>query len=111
MLREEPHKKIEAMLNSLEGIRRATAPAFFYTRLRARMDKELENAGGGFFVRLFTRPALSLSLAAIIVLLNITTITQMWQQDSQPVENSTQLSATEYALTTYAVYDESAVEP
>ncbi|WEK35686.1 MAG: hypothetical protein P0Y53_24635 [Candidatus Pseudobacter hemicellulosilyticus] len=104
-------KKIEEVLNSLDGLQRAQAPAFFYTRLRARMDNELENARSGLLGRLLTRPALSLSLAAIIVLLNITTITRMWNQDSQYTESSQQTATTDYALATYAVYDEGGLEP
>lgn len=35
------HNKMEETLSSLDGIQRATAPDFFYTRLNARMEKEL----------------------------------------------------------------------
>ena len=35
-------KKLEELLSSLDGVQRATAPDFFYTRLRARMEKGLE---------------------------------------------------------------------
>lgn len=106
--------KQEVTLQSLDGIHRAKAPAFFYTRLRARMEKELENAGsGGTIGRLLTRPTLSLSIAAIILLLNVTAILQMWKQDSSlPLDtNSQQLVMADYPLDTYPVYDETPVEP
>lgn len=35
------HNKMEEALSSLDGIQRAAAPDFFYTRLSARMEKEL----------------------------------------------------------------------
>jgi|APLak6261675434_1056106.scaffolds.fasta_scaffold16898_2 hypothetical protein len=35
------HNKIEESLSSLDGVQRAAAPDFFYTRLSARMEKEL----------------------------------------------------------------------
>ena len=35
------HQKIEESLSSLDGVQRAAAPDFFYTRLNARMEKEL----------------------------------------------------------------------
>jgi hypothetical protein len=35
------HNKMEETLSSLDGIQRAAAPDFFYTRLSARMEKEL----------------------------------------------------------------------
>lgn len=107
-------QKHEDVLSSLDGIQRAKAPAFFYTRLRARMENELEVAGGGIIGRLLTRPGLALSIAAIILMLNITAILQMWQQDSPPApaENTAQqLVMADYSLDTYPVYDETTVEP
>lgn len=35
------HNQIEETLSSLDGVQRAAAPDFFYTRLTARMEKEL----------------------------------------------------------------------
>lgn len=106
-------QKIDEVLNSLEGIQRAKAPAFFYTRLRGRMERELENTGGPL-VRLLTRPALALSLAAIILILNTTAIMEMWQQEETvSVESAQQqqLLASEYPMGTYPVYDETPVAP
>lgn len=37
------NKKIEEILNSLDGVKRAPAPDFFYTRLKARMLARLED--------------------------------------------------------------------
>lgn len=33
------NNRIDNVLNSLDGVQRASAPDFFYTRLRARMEK------------------------------------------------------------------------
>ena len=104
----------EEILNSLDGIHRAKAPAFFYSRLRARMENELENAGGGGVLgRLLSRPGLSLSIAAVVLLLNATAILQMWKKDNTnaPDINSQQLVMADYSLDTYPVYDETPVEP
>lgn len=105
-------KEIDEILGSLDGTRRAKAPAFFYTRLRGRMERELENTGGPL-VRLLTKPALALSLAAVILILNTTTIMEMWHQEkAAPVEpTQQQLLASEYTLGTYPVYDETPVAP
>jgi hypothetical protein len=106
-------QEIDEVLSSLEGIQRAKAPAFFYTRLRGRMERELENTGGPL-VRLLTRPALALSLAAIILILNTTAIMEMWQQEkSVSVESAQQqqLLASDYPMSTYPVYDETPVAP
>ncbi len=104
-------KEIEDVLNSLEGIQRAKAPAFFYTRLRGRMDRELESAGGPI-VRLLTRPVLALTLAAIVLILNATTVMEMWQQEKKvPADNTQQMIASDYSMGTYPVYEETPVAP
>src|SRR5690242_3005448 len=36
------NNKIEDILGSLDGVQRASVPDFFYTRLKARMEKGLE---------------------------------------------------------------------
>ncbi len=41
MKSEDLHNNIEQSLSSLDGIQRAVAPDFFYTRLAARMEKAL----------------------------------------------------------------------
>lgn len=105
-------KEIDEVLGSLDGIQRAKAPAFFYTRLRGRMERELENTGGPL-VRLLTRPALALGLAALILILNTTTIMEVLHQEKAAVSETTQqqLLASEYSLSTYPVYDETSIAP
>lgn len=110
MSTELNNKKIEDVLESLGGIRRAKAPDFFYTRLKARMDGEMELAGGPIG-RLLTRPALALSLAVIILVMNIAVIMQLWNQEpALPTDNPT-MAAVDYNIGTYPVYDENPVEP
>ena len=37
------NNKTEEILNSLDGLQRATSLDFFYTRLRAKMEKGIES--------------------------------------------------------------------
>ena len=101
---------INEVLGSLDGIQRAKAPAFFYTRLKARLEREFDNAGP--LVRLLTKPALALTFAAIILVLNTAVIMQLWQQDSNltTTDNSTMVVA-DYTMGAYPVYDENLPEP
>lgn len=105
--------QFDQILDGLDGIERAKAPAFFYTRLKARMERDLENSGGPL-IRLLTRPALALTLVAIVLIINATAILQMWHSDSTSSganSESSQLVASEYPISTYPVYDENPVEP
>lgn len=65
-------QKIEAILNSLEGMDRASPGPFFYTRLRARM----ENAAGLTDKILFyiTRPAVGIAAVLLIIVINAVAI-------------------------------------
>jgi len=110
MSTELNNKKIEDVLNSLGGMSRAKAPDFFYTRLNARMDGEME-LSGGTIGRLLTRPALALSLAVIILVMNVTVIMQLWEQDSSlPLDNPA-VAAVDYNAGTNPVYEENTIEP
>ena len=40
-MNKERNNRIDEMLNSLDGVKKAVAPDFFYTRLRARLEKGL----------------------------------------------------------------------
>jgi hypothetical protein len=111
---EMNNKEHDEILDSLRGMKRAVAPEFFYTRLRARMEQELETASIGRFGRLLTKPALSLGLAGIILLLNITTIMKMVQQPAGPsaTEASAPVVIADYSsIDTYPVYDDITSEP
>lgn len=104
------NKKIEDVLNSLGGMSRAKAPDFFYTRLKARMDGEME-LSGGTIGRLLTRPALALTLAVIILVMNVTVIMQLWDKESSvPIDNFP-VAAVDYNVGTYPVYEENPLEP
>ncbi len=95
----------ESLLESVKGMERATAPAFFYTRLKARMEKEkMINP----VFRWFTQPAVSLSFVAVVLIMNIMTITKMFRSpdpDTDFNEIAT-IMASEYGIANYPVYDE-----
>lgn len=102
---------IDQVLESLEGIQRAKAPGFMYTRIQSRMEKEFDQVG--LIGRWLTRPALTLSLAAIILIANVTTVFQMMKQNSATpaADNSPVVASVDYAVGAYAVYDENPIEP
>ena len=66
----DKNKKIEEILNSLEGSRRAAVPDFFYTRLKARMEKGLEPVKQSWVLR----PAFALSALLVVLLVNAAVI-------------------------------------
>jgi hypothetical protein len=82
-------EQIGKTIASIDGIGKADAPPFFYTRLQARLDKK--TAPSGSFRILGLRPVLSLAVLALLVVLNITTIRSYLR--SSKTETSSQQSA------------------
>ena len=88
--------KTEEILNSLDGIGRATAPEFFYTRLKARMEKELLKKNQRPWI---LRPAFAIATLALILIVNAAVIFQ-GNKASEPTATETDFSsiASEYSF-------------
>ena len=67
----ENNNKIEDILSSLDGVKRATAPDFFYTRLKARMEKDILPAPERPWI---LRPVYALGALAVVLLVNAAVI-------------------------------------
>jgi hypothetical protein len=67
------NNKIEEILNSLDGNQRAEPPAFFHTRLKARMERELGQRARGNKAWIL-RPAYALTALMMVLVINITVI-------------------------------------
>lgn len=81
----EKDKKLEDILNSLDGVRRAEAPVFFYTRLKARMERELEP-----FLPVSKRryPAFALAAVIAVMLINAFVLFSRNGNSAEPVASS-----------------------
>lgn len=67
-MRTDKERKLEEILNSLDGIRRAEAPDFFYTRLKARMERGWDTPQP-VAKKLF--PAYALAAVILLMLINV----------------------------------------
>ena len=65
-------EKINEAMDSLEGLGKAGAPPFFYTRLEARMEQELAPTRGA--LAFFSNPKWSVALLSLFMILNIGSI-------------------------------------
>ncbi len=95
----KPENKTEEILNSLDGMAKATAPDFFYTRLKARMEKELgkkENLKRPWILR----PVFAIATLGVILLVNAAVIFQgNDNSESTTIETDTyQAIAAEFKL-------------
>jgi hypothetical protein len=89
---------IEQTLASLDGIKRVAAPDFFYTRLTARMEKELTTPA---WIP-FGKPVWLIATLLIFLVLNTMMIKQTKLSNSNSIlvsaESNLQLFAAEYEL-------------
>lgn len=102
-------KEFDPVLDSLDGIQRAEMPAFFYTRLQSRLEKQ--NGQEGAFWKILTKPAFSLLTLSLLVVLNVAAIRYFTKNHT--VVNTKQSSAiqnfaNEYDLGINSVYSDNA---
>ena len=108
---EQINKLVEEALNSVEDVQHAVAKPFLFTRINARMSKEVESAWEkfGWFI---TRPAVALTGLCMILLINaIVIITNKTANDVAATEQVAQNSADEFSYTVSTIYDNENTQP
>jgi len=101
MKKNRPTPLADEYINSLQGIQQVETDPFFYTRLKARMEKDI-NTDRGFSLK----PAWLVSLLAIFVVINSYFLITQAQFSKETSSQSTPLQkfATEYDLSVSTPY-------
>ena len=100
MNQEHDNQRLERILDSLEGIRKADPPPFLYTRIKARMEKRSpptwERISG-----VLSRPWVATCLAVILIAVNAYIVFNARNVvTEQPTDDHLFASNTEYATHT-----------
>ena len=105
------NNKEQRILNSLDGLQKAAAPDFFYTRLIGRMENEQPEYNTGWQLR----PVILTISLSVVLLVNIMVLTQLNTQSagkrtvpsvtSAGEGNTVQSFANAYNLNTESVYE------
>ena len=93
--------RADSTLNSLDGIGRAQANPFFYTRVKARLEEQR-----GFWAksaRILGQPALAFSAAILFVAINIGVALNNHATANDKLTDASQVMDTEYATLTYSL--------
>lgn len=103
--RTDIEKRIEETLNSLDGIQRAVPRPYFYTRLKARIDKAYNGWNGiaGFI----GRPVYALAMICIVLFVNAWIVFKT-ENDEKSINNNQQTITDlpdEYNLTVTTLYN------
>ena len=97
-MNEQKAHKIESVLNSLDGCSSATAPDFFYTRLKSKMERGVEPES---FRYLLLRPAFALGVLVFLVTANTALMIERQINSTETIQadnDYTQSMAMEYKL-------------
>lgn len=99
--------RTEKIMTSLDGLQKAAAPAYFYTRLTGKMQQDMEV---GRKTTLLLRPAFAVGLLTVFLIVNIISIAQFTDQSKNKVTHekkqaTIQTFAEAYGLNTTTVYE------
>ncbi|MEP7254921.1 MAG: hypothetical protein ABI666_04045 [Ferruginibacter sp.] len=102
------NNRTERVMGSLDSLQKATAPDFFYTRLKGKMQMEMEPAKKPFFL---LRPAFITAVLSIFLIINVFSLFEIGKVPkqntaTQPNNQATIESfATAYNMNTGSVYE------
>lgn len=100
------NSKSEEIISSIDGIRRATTPEFFYTRLKARMEKEILPASNKPAV---LRPVFVVSMLVVVLMLNAAVILSGKNSSSTVAASNTETEALQSIAAEYSPTDVSSL--
>lgn len=102
----EKNNNPDQILNSFDNINRAEMPGFFYTRLKARMEKELTSKPQ---VRSWVfRPAFAFVALVLVILINISVFLKDKLSDKETTATETEVLqsiASEYNINSNLTYE------
>jgi hypothetical protein len=95
-------KSIDAILNSLEGVQRATPGPFFFTRVSARLQRE-QKSFWQMIAGVISRPSVAITGLCLVLLANIWVA--VTQSEKTASAQSTEMTLTdEYAIASNSFY-------
>jgi hypothetical protein len=97
-------QEVDKTLDSFEGIQRASANPFLFTRIRATLQKEEKNVWSQVFA-FISRPAIAFAGIAIAIVINAVVFFESRSQPLQNTQDEEQVFASEYNLSTSTIYD------
>jgi hypothetical protein len=101
------NNKVNAILESLNGTSRAEVPAFFYTRLKARMTNAVE-VGVATKKQWYLQPVYAFGVLALLIVINAAVLLQRQGSGTTTVTDTDNIQriASEYNVAeTSSIYD------
>lgn len=108
MKQHEIDKRVEETLDSLDGISRAKANPFLFTRVQARLDQSGKTVWEQLTAYI-ARPTVALAMLCMVILTN--GVVMYWQSAKEEVPDQQLALTEEYNMTVTAFYEEETPEP
>ena len=109
--REFTDAELDAILNSLDGLEKASPRPYFYTRLMSKMHSTDENNQWSRAMQFISKPVFALGMTLIFLLINGYILFNQYKQAPEPLEESTQTLALEYNSLNTSFYENNADNP
>lgn len=108
MKQHEIDKRVEETLDSLDGLTRAKANPFLFTRVEARLNQS-GKTGWEQLTGYIARPAVALAMLCMVILSNA--VVMYWQSAREETPDQQLALTEEYNMTVTAFYEEETPEP
>ena len=102
-------EEVEKTLNSLDGVQRAVANPYLFTRIRAAVRND-EKGFWGKALTFVSRPSVAVPAVVLTILVNTAILFEFKSDKVQTPQDEEQAFASEYNLSDNAIY-ESTIEP
>jgi hypothetical protein len=101
--------EVEKTLNSLDGIKRAVANPYLFTRIKAGFERD-EKSVWSKALTFMSRPSVAVPAIVLTVLINTAIFFEFRSEKVQTPQDEEQVFASEYNLSDNTIY-ESTIEP
>ena len=102
--KQQIEQEVEKTLDSLNGIERAVANPYLFTRIKARMQTEEKNFWGKSFA-FISRPSVSIATIVVAIVINAAVFFGFRSESGQTAQEDEQVFASEYNLSDNTIYD------
>jgi hypothetical protein len=102
--KQQTDQEVEKTLDSLDGIQRAMANPFLFTRIKAKMQIDEKSFWGKAFA-FISRPSVAIAAIVVAILINAAVFFEFRSESVQTTQDEEQVFASEYNLTASTIYD------
>lgn len=102
-------QEVDKTLNSLDGVKRAVANPYLFTRIKASLEKE-EMSMWSRASQFISRPAVAVTAFVVAILINLTVFFEFRPEAPEAGQDDEQVFASEYNLSSDTIYD-STIDP